>query len=326
MKRRKVFALLAGAAVSPSIPARAVGEPTKVFRLGMIVPSRPLPGTRAFEERLREFGYEEGRNLQLDFLQLSDSDTGRVSELAAELVGQGVDAILAGGPELALKSAMGVSRSVPIVMVAIDYDPLAGGYVASLGRPGGNVTGVFFQQVEPTAKRLQLLAETVPGLARVVILWDRITEDQFETARTAARSLKILADGIECTNPPYDYERTLSGVDGARRDVLLQTSSPSFMADRQRVAAVALDHRLPSMFAFREWADVDGLMSYGPSLTGMYRLAADYVDRIAKGAKPEDLPVQQPTKFELVINLKTATALGLTIPPAILARADEVIE
>jgi len=326
LQRRAVLGVAASAALAPWLTAEAADEATKVLRLGMIVPSRPLPGTRAFEEQLREFGYEEGRNLQLDFLQLFGSDIGHVPEMAAELVGRGVDAILAGGPELALKSAMGVSRSVPIVMVAIDYDPLAGGYVASLGRPGGNVTGVFFQQVELTAKRLQLLAETVPGLARVVILWDRITQDQFETARTAARSLKILADGIECTNPPYDYERTLSGVDGARRDVLLQTSSPSFMADRQRVAAVALDHRLPSMFAFREWADVDGLMSYGPSLTGMYRLAADYVDRIAKGAKPEDLPVQQPTKFELVVNLKTAKSLGLTIPQTILARADEVIE
>jgi len=120
---------------------------------------------------------------------------------------------------------MAATRTVPIVMVAIDYDPLAGGYIASLARPGGNVTGVFFQQVELTAKRLELLAETVPGLARVVVMWDRITRDQFETARAAARSLKILADGIECADPPYDYERTLGGVDGARRDVLLQTSS-----------------------------------------------------------------------------------------------------
>jgi len=325
-QRRSVLGFTVCTALMSWLTAEAAGEATKVLRLGMIVPSRPLPGTRAFEAQLREFGYEEGRNLQLDFLQLSGSDIGRVPELAAELVGRGVDAILAGGPELALKSVMSASRTVPIVMVAIDYDPLVGGYIASLGRPGGNVTGVFFQQIELTAKRLQLLAETVPELARVVILWDRITRDQFDSARAAARSLKILADGIECTNPPYDYERALSGVDGERRDVLLQTSSPFFMADRQRVAAVALDHRLPSMFAFREWADVDGLMSYGPSLTGMYRLAADYVDRIAKGAKPEDLPVQQPTKFELVVNLKTAGALGLTVPPSILARADEVIE
>ena len=163
-------------------------------------------------------------------------------------------------------------------------------------------------------------------MARVVILWDRITRDQFETARAAAGSLQIVAEGIECINPPYDYDRMLSGVYGARRDVLLPTSSPFFMADRRRVAAVALDHRLPSMFAFREWTDVDGLTSYGPSLTGMYRLAADYVDRIARGAKPADLPVQQPIKFDLVVNLKTAAALGLTVPPSILARADEVIE
>jgi len=158
VKRRKLLALLAGAASSPPLAARAAGEPGKVFRLGMIVPSRPLPGTRAFEEQLREFGYEEGRNLQLDILQLSGSDIGRAPELASELVGRGVHAILAGGPEPALKSAMAASRTVPIVMVAIDYDPLAGGYIASLGRPGGNVTGAFFQQVELTAKRLQLLA------------------------------------------------------------------------------------------------------------------------------------------------------------------------
>jgi putative ABC transport system substrate-binding protein len=326
LRRRAVFGLAFSAVLAPALAANAAGEPTKVLRLGMIVPSRPLPGTRAFEEQLGEFGYEEGRNLQLDFLQLFGSDIGHVPEMAAELVGRGVDAILAGGPELALKSVMAATRTVPIVMVAIDYDPLAGGYIASLARPGGNVTGVFFQQVELTAKRLELLAETVPGLARVVVMWDRITRDQFETARAAARSLKIPADGIECADPPYDYERALSGVDGARRDVLLQTSSPFFMADRQRLAELALDHRLPSMFAFREWADVGGLMSYGPSLTGMYRLAARYVDRIARGAKPTDLPVEQPTRFELVVNMKSAAALGLTIPPSILARADEVIE
>jgi putative ABC transport system substrate-binding protein len=163
-------------------------------------------------------------------------------------------------------------------------------------------------------------------LARVVALWDRLSADQLEAARDAARSLKIRLDGIECADPPYDYERALAGVEGGHRDVLLAMASPLFMEDRRRLAAVALDHRLPSMFAVRQWVDTGGLMSYGPSLTDMNRLAADYVDRIAKGAKPEDLPVQQPTKFELIVNLKTARELGLTIPPAILARADEVIE
>jgi putative ABC transport system substrate-binding protein len=221
---------------------------------------------------------------------------------------------------------MAATRTLPIVMVAIDYDPLARGYVGSLARPGGNVTGVFFQQIELTAKRLELLAQTVPELARVFVLWDRATTDQFEAAREAARSLKIPFAGIECANPPYDYEHALAGVYGEHREVLLQTTSPFFMADRRRLAAVALDHRLPSIFGFREWADAGGLMSYGPSLTGMYRLAAGYVDRIMKGAKAADLPIEQPTKFELVVNLKTANTLGLTVPPSILARADEVIE
>ena len=207
-----------------------------------------------------------------------------------------------------------------------DYDPLAGGYVANLARPGGNVTGVFLQQVELTPKRLEFLTETVPELARVVALWDRISADQYEVAKEAARSLKIRLDGIECTGPPYDYERVLAGVDGARRDVLLQLNSGLFFRDGKRLPVVAINHRLPSMFPFRQWVDEGGLMSYSASLTDMSGLAAGYVDRIAKGAKPEDLPVQQPTRFELVVNLKTAAALGLAIPPTILARADEVIE
>jgi putative ABC transport system substrate-binding protein len=177
-----------------------------------------------------------------------------------------------------------------------------------------------------TPKRLQLLTQTVPDLARVVALWDRLSTDQFEAARSAAQGLKITLDGIECTDPPYDYERLLAGVEGRRRDVLLQVTSPLFFQYRQRLSAVALAHRLPSMFAFRQWVDAGGLMSYSASPSDMGRLLADYVDRIAKGAKPADLPVQQPTKFELVINLKTANALGLTIPPSILERADAVIE
>jgi len=212
------------------------------------------------------------------------------------------------------------------VMLANDYDPLAHGYVASLAHPGSNVTGIFFQQIELTSKRLEFLTQTVPGVARVVVLWDRLSTDQFEAAREAARLLKIRLDGIECADPPYDYERVLAGIDGARGDAILQTTSPLFFQDRQRFPGVALAHRLPAMFAFRQWVDAGGLISYGASLSAMGRLAADYVDRIAKGAKPADLPVQQPTRFELVVNLNTAKALGLTIPPSILARADEVIE
>jgi len=287
---------------------------------------QPGPGIRALEQQLRALGWEEGRNLQIDYVQFDSNDPERTLALAMELVGRGVNAIYAAGPEVALKSAVTATKAVPIIMQAVDYDPLARGYIASLARPGGNVTGVFFQQIELTPKRLEFLTQTVPELARVVVLWDRISADQYEAAREAARSLKIRLDGIECTDPPYDYERVLAGIRGEHRDALLQLTSPVFWQDRERFPAVALAHRLPSMFALRQWVDAGGLMSYGVSLTGMNRLAADYVDRIAKGAKPADLPVQQPTKFELVVNLKTAKALGLTIPPSILARADEVIE
>jgi len=326
MKRRKVLAVLAATAVSPHLAAKAAGEPAKVFRLGVLSFTPPGPGIRALEQRLQTLGWEEGRNLRIDFVQLDETDADRSLAMAAELVGRGVDMIYAGGPELAVKLAVTATRTLPVVMVANDYDPVARGYVASLARPGGNVTGVSFQQIELTPKRLEFLTQTVPGLARVVVVWDRFSADQFEAAREAARSLKITLDDIECTDPPYDYERALAGVEGRHRDALLQMTSPVFFVDRQRLVAVALDHRLPSMFAFRQWVDEDGLMSYGASLTDMGRLAADYVDRIAKGAKPADLPVQQPTKFELIVNLKTAQVLGLTIPPTILARADEVIE
>jgi putative ABC transport system substrate-binding protein len=326
MRRRSALGLLAGAAISAPFAAKAAGEPAKVFRLGVLQPAPPGPGYRAFVQQLHAFGYEEGRNLHIDFVQLDSADPDRSFAMTAELVARGVDAIRTGGTEFVLKTAVAASRTVPIVMVATDYDPLALGYITSLARPGGNITGVFMQQIELTPKRLQLLTQTVPELARVVVLWDRFSADQFEAAREAAQTLKIPLAGIECADPPYDYQHALIGFDGGQRDALLLTTSPLFIEDRRRLAAAAIDHRLPSMFPFRQWVDAGGLMSYGASLTDMNRLAADYVDRIAKGSKPADLPVQQPTIFELVVNLKTARELGLTVPPVILARADEVIE
>ena len=327
MNRRGALVLLAGAALPPPFAVGAAGERAKVFRLGVFAPLPPGgPGYRAFVERLHGLGWEEGHNLRIDFVQFDSTDADRSAAMAAELVGRGVDVVVAFGPEVAVKSALAATKAVPIVMIANDYDPIAKGYIASLAQPGGNVTGVFFQQIELTAKRLELVTQTVPNLARVVALWDRISADQFEAAREAARLLKIRLDGIECTNPPYDYQRVLAGVDGAHGDAVLQMTSPLFAQERQSLPAVALVHRVPSIFPLRLWVDAGGLMSYGVNQTAMNHLAADYVDRIAKGAKPADLPVQQPTTFELVVNLKTAKELGLTVPPSILARADEVIE
>ena len=326
MNRRGVLGLLAGATMSLPPAAEAAGEPSKVFHLGALEPGPPGRDYRTLLLQLFELGYEEGRNLRIDYVLFDSTNADRSLGMATELVNHGVDAILAVGPEVALKSAVAATKTIPIVMQANDYDPLTLGYIASLARPGGNVTGVFVQQIELIPKRLQLLTQMVPDLVRVVALWDRLSTDQFEAARSVAQGLKITLDGIECTDPPYDYESMLAGVDGRRRDVLLQMTSPLFFQDRQRLPAVALAHRLPSMFAFRQWVDAGGLMSYGASLSDMGRLIADYVDRIAKGAKPADLPVQQPAKFELVINLKTANALGQTIPPSTLARADAIIE
>lgn len=252
MRRRRVLALLAGAATLPPFASRAAGETAKVFRLGALCRNPPRPGFRAFLQQMLALDWEEGRNLQIDYVVLGDADAGRSITMAVELVGRTVDVIYALGGADELRSAAAATKTVPIVLLANDYDPLASGYVANLARPGGDVTGVFLQQVELTAKRLEFLTQTVPDSERVVALWDRISADQFEIARDAAWSLKTRLDGIECTDPPYDYERVLAGVDRAHRDMLLQLNSGLFFRDRQRFSAVAIDHRLPSVFPFRQ--------------------------------------------------------------------------
>ena len=207
---------------------------------------------------------------------------------------------------------------------AVDVDPLAKGYIASLSHPGGNLTGVVFLNDELIAKRMDLLTQAVPHIARIVLLYTVAAKGQREAAARAASILGVPLEATELRNPPYDYERALVGTDGSQGDVLVMTSSPYHRVEA--AVEAALRHRLPYIGGWRGWAEAGALMSYGPSITDMYRLSADYVDKILKGAKPADLPVQQPTRFELVVNLKTAKALGLTVPPSILARVDEVIE
>jgi ABC-type uncharacterized transport system substrate-binding protein len=212
-------------------------------------------------------------------------------------------------------------------MAAIDYDPLARGYVTSLARPTGNLTGIFFQQIELTAKRLQLLKEAFPNLQALTVFWDRISADQWRAAKSAAPGLGLRLVGIEFREPPYDYERALAQLPSEDYRALIVLTSPVFaVPNRVRLPDFARRHRLASMFSLREYVDVGGFMSYGVSFTAMFRRVAEYVDRIARGAKPADLPIEQPTKFELVINLKTARALDITVPDKLLALADEVIE
>jgi len=320
-RRLLAAALLVGLAVaSPN----ADELPTRIFHIGIVAGTpRSSPERVAFEDRLRELGYVEGRNLAIDFVH--DDDLDRLAAAGGELARSGVDVIVV-GPEAALKAAITATaaRSTPVVFTAVDFDPLAQGYIASLSHPGGNLTGVVFQQFELMAKRLDLLTQAVPRISRIVLLYDSAGVGQAEAAKRSAATLGIPLEPIKLRGVPYDYEHALAETDGARGDALMVTSSPfGFWAGQ--AAEAALRHRLPSIGPNRS-AEGGYLMSYGPNISDMFRLAADYVDKILKGARPADLPVQQPTKFELIVNLKTAKALGLTIPATILGRADEVIE
>jgi len=301
--------------------ANADETPGRVFHIGIVAGTpRSDPAHVAFEDRLRQLGYAEGRNLRIDFIQGEDVD--RLAAAVREFARRGVDVIVVGA-EAPLKAAIAASHSTPVVFRAVDFDPLAKGYIASLAHPGGNLTGVMLQQPELVAKRLDLLTQAVPNIARIVLLYDVSGEDQREAAERAASALGIPLEAIELRNPPYDYEQALAETDGARGDALVITSSPF---NRPGAAEAALRHRLPSIGIGRGADKASFLMSYGPSLPDMFRISADYVDQILKGRKPADLPVQQPTKFELIVNLKTEKALGLTLPQSILGRADEVIE
>jgi putative tryptophan/tyrosine transport system substrate-binding protein len=323
MRRREFIAIVGGAAALPL--ASHAQQPDKVLRIGTAsTQPRSVPFWRAFEQRMTELGYQEGKNYTFEYMAVPDVDGYEAGY--RQIAARGLDIIIAGGPELALKSAIASAGTIPIVMVAIDYDPFVRGYVTSLAKPTGNVTGLFLQQIELTAKRLQLLKSEFPDLKAVTVFWDRITADQWEAAQRAGSALGLRLSGIEFHDQPYDYEKAMAQMAPDFGRTLLVLVSPFFFRERQRLADAALRRGPVSMFGFREWVDAGGLLSYGPTIDSMYRRTAEYVDRIARGARPGDLPIEQPTKFELVINLKTAKAFGLTMPATLLARADEVIE
>ena len=320
MDRRAFFGIVG--LLAPPL-AGEVQPRGKMWRVGILATANP----RIYDESidgLRRLGYVQGQNLTLE-IRSAQGEVERLPNLAAELVVAGVDVIIAGGTEASVRAARQATTTIPIVVIAIDYDPIAKGYGASLARPGGNVTGVFLQQLELSAKRMALLRETVPKLSRVAILWDPSAADQFKAANSAARSLGIRVQSLEIRNP--------AGLPGAfamaareRADAVFVVTTAVFFRERIQVSKLAVESRLPAVYPLREYAEAGGLMSYGTNLPEMFRRAAVYVDRIFKGAKPGDLPMEQPTKFELVINLKTARALGLMIPPSLLQRADQVIE
>jgi putative ABC transport system substrate-binding protein len=301
--------------------AVAAQPPGKVWRIGFLR-AGPPPKTwvEAFQEGLRERGYIDGQNVLVAF-RFTDGSVDRLSQLAEEFVRLKVDVILAssGTAAAAAKSA---TVSTPIVFVNA-HDPVGTGLASSLARPGGNLTGLATSSADFSGKRLELLRELVPTLRRVAMLSAPATSLQGKAAEVAGRTLGLQLQPVSVRGP-NDFQSAFKAMRGA--DGLLQLDSPLFTLHRVRLIELAVATRLPTIYGYRDMVEVGGLMSYGAQLSDLYTRAATYVDKILKGAKPADLPIEQPTKFELVINLKTAKALGLTIPPSLLLRADQIIE
>ncbi len=227
--------------------------------------------------------------------------------------------------DAATRAAKEATTAIPIVIVGVNFDPVALSFVTSLARPGANVTGVFFLHLELTAKRVELFKDMLPTVNRVAVFSDLFTVDQLTKVEAANRSIGLKLQPLTVGNPPI-LEATFRVVMRSRAEALFVLESALIFRARKEIAQLALKNRLPTSFAFREYVDAGGLVAYGVNFANMFRRAAEYIDKILKGAKPGDLPVEQPTKFELAINLKTAKALGLTIPPSLLQRADQVIE
>ncbi len=305
----------------------AEAQPSKVAKVGLVssVFTRSFPPFQAMFDELRKLGYIEGQNLVVEF-RTAEGKADRLPALANEIAREKVDVFITPGPEATLKAATQASTTMPIVMVAIDYDPIARGYVAALARPGGNITGLFFRSLELGTKRLELFKEALPQVSRMAALWDGFSADQLKDVQITAHSLGVQLQPVELGNPTYDLSGAFTMMTEARAGALLVLASPVFHRERAQIASLALKRRLPTMHATREYVEAGSLMAYGVNLSEMYRRAALYVDKIVRGVKPADLPVEQPTKFELVINLKTAKQIGVTIPPNVLARADRVIK
>jgi len=303
-------------------------QPAKVPRIGVLHASTPAATSdrfEAFKQGLREHGYVEGQSIILE-RRFGEARVERISDLAAELVRIKVDVIVT-STDLGIAAVKQQTQTIPIVM-ANSTDPVATGFVASLARPGGNVTGFSTMVPELSAKRLELLKEAVPGLSRVAIIWNPDVRGgvlDYKETEGAARSLRLQLQSVEVSRAD-DFNRAFSAVTNGRAEALIVSGNPLAFANRSQIVSLAQKNRLPSMYAQREFADAGGLMAYGPNTVELWRRAATYVDKILKGAKPGDLSVEQPNKFELVINLKAAKVLGLTIPQSLLRRADHVIQ
>jgi putative ABC transport system substrate-binding protein len=327
-RRAFIGALVGGALAAPLTPeAQQAAEIARIGWLAVNLAANPRL-REAFLQGLRDLGYVEGRNVVIED-RSAQGKPERVPALAAELVALKVDVIVTSGTPQAL-AAKHATRTVPIVFAGVS-DPVTSGLVTSLARPGGNITGLSLLAPDLVGKGLEQLKQAVPGVSRVAVLWqsgvlgERTEHDMRKEADVAARALGMRPQFVEARGPET-FDRAFSDMTKARAGALTVLSTPMFVSERSHLVALAAKNRLPAMYPLREFVDAGGLMAYGPNLLDMWRRAATYVDRILTGTKPGDLPVEQATKFELVINLKAAKALGFTIPPSVLARADQVIE
>lgn len=308
--------VVASAQVAPKLPI--IG----ILASGQPRAASPYP---ALERALRELGLVDGQTVRIEF-RMAEGRIERLPGLASELVRSNVDVIVAGGNLASLEAARHASASIPIVMIAVDYDPIATRMVASLNRPGGNITGVFVRQIELTAKRMELLKEMAPKLVRVVMLSDPFSAEQLKAAESAARALGLRLEAVEFRTPPYDYTAAFARAAKDGVGAALVAITPVMFRERVQIAEIAARQHIPTMFPLPEFADAGGLIAYGASLDATFASAAPYIEKIVKGMKPADLPVEQPKSFELVVNAKVARSIGVSFPPGILLRADRMIE
>ena len=330
IRRTALVAVLGLGLLAASLAAEAQ-QAAKVARIGWLAlnlaaaPRVP----EAFRQGLRDLGYVEGRNVVIEYRDAKGTPE-RLPALAAELIALKVDVILAPNTPGAL-AAKQATKTIPIVFASAASDPVTSGLVTSLARPGGNVTGLTGLGPELVGKCLGQLTQAVPGVTRVAVLWqpgalgERAEKETLKGAEVAGQALGVRLQFVEARDPD-DFDRAFSDMTRARAGALSVLGSAMFCNERTRLVDLATKHRLPTVFPWKDGVDAGGLMSYGPDGPDLFRRAATYVDKILKGAKPDDLPVEQPTKFELVINLKAANALRLTIPQSVLGRADHIIE
>jgi putative ABC transport system substrate-binding protein len=322
MKRREFIALLGGASLAWPLAGRAQSS-GKVHRIGVLRVGEPPPSyIQPFRQALSRLGYVEGQNIIIEYGLAQSVE--QLPDMAAELIRRRVDLLVASGTP-SVVPARNATSTIPVVFVGA-IDPKATGVVTSLARPGENVTGISGLFADLTGKRLELLKEILPSLSRIVFLSRAANPGHADYAREAelaARALRVQLQ-VLLVSSPNDFEEAFRRARGA--NAILQLDDAMFTSERVRLVELAARHRLPVVYGPRDFAELGGLLALGPNYSDLYRRAATYVDKILKGAKPGDLPIEQPPTFELVINLRTARALGLSIPPTVLARADEVIE